>query len=163
MPVATYRLRLPRSPLFASGQAQPIIQQEIARAVFVLVNDIATTARERAPVDRGILRASLFAKVDIGAGGSVTGVVATGKEAPYAADVELGRGPHVVPIGPLRDWARRKLGNERAAYPIQRAIAQHGTRAQPFFRPAIEAVEPRVRGALHAAALRIARRLQGGV
>lgn len=41
--------------------------------------------------------------------------------------VRMGTRPHWAPIGPLKRWAAVKLGDENAAYPVQRSIAEHGT------------------------------------
>lgn len=41
--------------------------------------------------------------------------------------VRMGTRPHWAPIGPLKLWAAVKLGDERAAYPVQRSIATKGT------------------------------------
>lgn len=41
--------------------------------------------------------------------------------------VRMGTRPHWAPIGPLKRWAAVKLGDEDAAYPVQRSIAEHGT------------------------------------
>jgi len=45
----------------------------------------------------------------------------------HAIFVRLGTRPHWAPIGPLKAWARVKLGDENLAYPVQRSIAKHGT------------------------------------
>lgn len=66
------------------------------------------------------------------------GVVEWGYTAPHAPYVEFGTPPHWPPIEPLLGWARRVLGDESAAYAVQRAIAENGTDPQPFFRPGIE-------------------------
>jgi hypothetical protein len=58
-------------------------------------------------------------------------------EAPYAEEVEFGSFPHHVPIKPLKEWAKQKLGDEGAAYAVQKKIAEKGTRAQPFMDPAM--------------------------
>lgn len=55
----------------------------------------------------------------------------------YGIYVEFGTRPHWAPIEPLKDWARRVLGDEDAAYPVQKKIAKKGTPFQPFFRPAV--------------------------
>jgi len=47
--------------------------------------------------------------------------------AAHAIYVRTGTRPHWAPIGPLKRWAAAKLGDEKAAYPVQRSIAQHGT------------------------------------
>jgi hypothetical protein len=41
--------------------------------------------------------------------------------------VRMGTRPHWAPIGPLKRWAAVKLGDEKAAYPVQRSIAKYGT------------------------------------
>lgn len=56
----------------------------------------------------------------------------------YAEAVEFGAAPHWAPIGPLLAWARKKLGDESAAYAVQHKIAEQGTPAQPYMTPARE-------------------------
>ena len=41
--------------------------------------------------------------------------------------VRMGTRPHWAPIGPLKRWAAVKLGDENAAYAVQRSIAKRGT------------------------------------
>jgi hypothetical protein len=50
-----------------------------------------------------------------------------GPTTPHAIYIRMGTKPHWVPIAPLRRWAYWKLGDENAAYPIQKSIAHHGT------------------------------------
>lgn len=45
----------------------------------------------------------------------------------HARAVRTGTRPHWVPLGVLKEWARWKLGDESAAYPIQKSIAKKGT------------------------------------
>ena len=66
----------------------------------------------------------------------------------YAAAVEFGSGPHKPPIKPLKLWAKRKLGDENAAYAVRNKIAKEGTRPQPFLRPAYRKVVPEYKRAL---------------
>jgi hypothetical protein len=92
-------------------------------------------SQERVAVDSGQLQQSGVTpqKRDDGS-------VVWGYNAEYARWVELGSNPHWAPIEPLKGWARRVLGNESAAYAVQRKIAQEGTDPQPFIAPAIEAM-----------------------
>ena len=53
----------------------------------------------------------------------------------YGMDVEFGTNPHVIDEDDLKDWARRELGDEDAAYFVAQSIEKHGTRPQPFIRP----------------------------
>jgi hypothetical protein len=66
--------------------------------------------------------------------------IVVGFDAPHAEFVEFGSRPHWAPIGPLKEWARRKLGNEKLAYPIQRKIAKKGIKEKPFFWPSVNKV-----------------------
>lgn len=57
--------------------------------------------------------------------------------APYSGAIEFGTEPHPISPKVLKNWARRKLGDERAAYAVAKKIEREGTDPQPFFRPAI--------------------------
>ncbi len=46
-----------------------------------------------------------------------------GPTAPHTPYIQTGTKPHWVPIEPLKAWAARKLGDEKAAYAVQRRIA----------------------------------------
>lgn len=52
----------------------------------------------------------------------------------YAPDIEYGTRPHKPPIGPLKIWAAKKLGNENLAFAIAKKIAKKGTKAQKPFK-----------------------------
>lgn len=60
----------------------------------------------------------------------------------YAIFVELGTAPHIAPIGPLKDWARRKFGDEKIAYAVRAKIAVAGTKERPYLRPTADRVYP---------------------
>ena len=55
--------------------------------------------------------------------------------------MEYGSRPFYAPIQPLKEWARRKLGDENIAYAVQAKIAKVGITASPFFRPALSQVQ----------------------
>lgn len=145
-----------------ADKARDVIVQELARAMVEVTEGIADTARLLAPVDRGILRSSIFTEVKPGSGTVfVTGLVATGKQASaYDRAVEFGSRPHWVPIAPLKGWARRVLGDEKAAWAIQRAIARRGTRPHPYFGPAVDEAQREAPTIFRDAHHRIAARLQ---
>jgi hypothetical protein len=164
-PFITYKLTVPNIPLLHAEQSRQVIYREAALAVRAIVEDVASEARSRTPVGAsGLLRASIYTDVTTGTSlsAAIRGTVFTGAQAPYASAVEEGTAPHWAPIGPLLLWARRVLGNERAAYAVQRAIARRGTRGRHMFRDAISAVRPRMEGMLRQAMDRAARLLQGG-
>ena len=104
--------------------------------------DIQSRAKVNAPVFRGLLRVSILQSVDVD-NHKIIGRV--GSALTYAPVVEYGRASGwFPPISELRIWARRKLGDERAAFPIARAIKKRGFKAQPYLMPALEAAKPRV-------------------
>lgn len=94
------------------------------------------TAKTEVPTETGTLRSSIATVVDTV--GATLLQVKVGSPEDYAAPVEFGSEPHFPPVDELRGWARRVLGDESAAFPVARSIAQSGTDAQPFIRPALE-------------------------
>ena len=98
--------------------------------------------------------------------GDVIGLV-TGT-APHTVAVEMGTRPHPVPIAPLLDWVKAKLGldgkeGRQVAFAISRKIAKHGTKGVAMFRRAMEVNNngARVERILQAAVPRITARLTG--
>ena len=134
-----------RASLTPVQQAAPAVQQALAQGVVEVIEDVATRARRNAPVDTGVVRGAIATKVGTarGVGGLVRGTVYVGSQAPYAQAVDEGSRPHWAPIAPLKRWAARKLGDERAAYAVRWAIARRGTRPTHFMRNAIREVVPR--------------------
>ena len=47
--------------------------------------------------------------------------------AKHSMFVRMGTAPHWAPIGPLKAWAKWKLGDEKLAYPVRWSIHKHGT------------------------------------
>ena len=126
---------------------------EVERELQVAAERTVNRAREKVPVDTGNLRANIRVERPR----EYQRVVHTG-EAEYAPYVEFGTGPHFPPIAPLRRWAYHKLGDERAAYAIARAIARAGTEAQPFMRPSFQEEAPRLKVRLREIAKRVSGR-----
>ena len=56
--------------------------------------------------------------------------------AKHSSAIEHGTKPHAVSPNKLKDWARIKLGDENAAYPVAQKIKKFGTDAHPFMYPA---------------------------
>jgi hypothetical protein len=65
--------------------------------------------------------------------------VVLGSDIHYADDVDTGTGPHIADFDAIQKWARRKLGDESAAGPVWRKIAQEGTDPNPYIDESIEA------------------------
>jgi hypothetical protein len=154
-----FRLRTPKAPIFDPQASQMVLQHELRatmqEAVLLAEREVAS----RTPVGAtGILRGSIASEIR-GTPANLRGIVATPQ--PYAAAVEHGSRPHWAPIGPLLLWARRKLGDERAAYRVQWAISRRGTRGVHMFRDAERAIRQPVTRLFQEAMARIRRRLGG--
>ncbi len=103
---------------------------------------IQSLAKKNAPVFRGLLRVSIVQSVQA-EGGKLMAQV--GSTLPYAKTVEFGRASGWFPnFDALKVWARRRLGDERLAFVVGRAIKKRGFRAQPYLNPALEEAQPRV-------------------
>lgn len=61
-----------------------------------------------------------------------------GAEAKHAPFIEFGTKPHFPPIAPLERWARLKLGKPGIGFAIAKKISERGTKAQPYFQPAVD-------------------------
>jgi hypothetical protein len=164
----TITLKLPIGlPLLNAAASRAILTQEVGAGVFSLVEQIATEARSRTPVNTGILRASIATKVVSGVSSRVlvSGEVFTGQQAPYAPFVEYGRAPGRQPPSgegsSLRLWVQRVIGDVSRTYLIARAIGRRGIKGRFFMRDALAAVQPRIRPTLQAAVDRAARLLGG--
>ena len=102
------------------------------KVLFLTMDKMHKLAVQKVTTDRSTLKASI--KLTPETPGSDTYVLSDGVE--YGISIEFGTSPHFVPIAPLLEWSRRKLGDEGAAYAVRAKIAKEGTSAQPFFRPA---------------------------
>ena len=103
---------------------------------------VQSLAKINAPVFRGLLRVSILQGITE-EGNSLVGHV--GSALTYAPVLEHGRQTGwFPPVSELKIWARRKLGDERLAFVIGRAIKRRGFKAQPYLFPALEAGAPRI-------------------
>lgn len=93
---------------------------------------VVRDARKLAPVDRGILRASILPEVR-SEGRTVQGVIGSNQQ--HAPFMEFGTRPHWPPLGALAVWARR---HGTSAFVVARAIARHGIKARRYLRGALE-------------------------
>ncbi|OGS08253.1 MAG: hypothetical protein A2270_10505 [Elusimicrobia bacterium RIFOXYA12_FULL_51_18] len=127
----------------------PQLPQRLRNAIVKAMRESAVLvqsyAKLYAPVFRGLLRVSISQNVSE-EGSRITGEVGSGLA--YASVVEEGRNPWPgampPPSGDLKAWARRKLGDERLAFVVARAIKRRGFRAQPYLRPALLGATPRI-------------------
>jgi HK97 gp10 family phage protein len=104
------------------------VQDALDRAVQKTALQVERSAKQKAPVDTGTLRAS----IQIAPDGVAAYLVGTSVE--YAPDVEFGTQPHV--ITPTDAEALRFEGSGGDIVYAQ-SVDHPGTPAQPFLRPAI--------------------------
>ena len=119
-----------------------VTRQGIVKANQRTAIDVQREAKRNCPHFYGHLKASI--KFTLSLGGLIGEV---GTDLLYAAAVEFGAGPHVVPFRALFEWARLKFGldDERAgatAAAVQKHIAETGTPPHPYLFPAWEFYRP---------------------
>lgn len=128
------------------------VDKKVLEAVKMGLVDTAYTiegeAKQRAPVDTGILRAKIRAKKE----DDLTWYIGT--EVKYAKTIEEGGPPRLVPLEPLIHWVRRKQKIFQVstmediiavAKGVQKGIADKGTRKQPFLMPAWKKILPTIK------------------
>ena len=131
----------------------------LLRAMRESVILVQSLAKVNAPVFRGLLRVSILQGITE-EGGKLVGHV--GSALAYAPVLESGRTMGwFPPISELKIWARRKLGDERLAFVVGRAIKRRGFRAQPYLLPALEAGSSRIQ-TIFESRLREAIQAEGG-
>jgi hypothetical protein len=136
-----------------------IVDEEMNRAMNESVLVLRGRAVEEAPTGvTSILRNSIFSNVE-GDSDHIRGIVGVGPGAPHGICVEGGTKPHWAPIAPLKLWARRILGDEKAAYAVQRKIAKVGTKANPFMQRAADKEQGRIDAFFAAAGTRTVQRM----
>jgi len=132
------------------GKMSTKVSEAILRQTAYAAEEVKRLAQEDVPVDNGILKNSIQIAVRkrvkpiIRGKGTIMPRIKymVGTNLIYARTVEFGGGPRWVPIENLKKWAKRKLGDENAAYAIQKMIAKNGIKPKPFLRPAYQAVIP---------------------
>lgn len=107
---------------------------------------VTGTAKVNAPVDRGVLRASIMPEV-VTMSKTVEGVV--GSNVKYAPAQELGTRPFWPPFQPIYEWVRRKrMATGSAIYAVakgvQRGIAVRGIKGKLFLKRGLDENRERI-------------------
>lgn len=137
----------------ASARAGDGAMEGLQKVGLEIVAEAKKNLNQNKTNNTGTLRAS--GKVQKDKDGVDAGFFAEGSTDGYAAHVEYGRGPTKnagqIPLRTtLKAWVHRKLGIpygkelESATYLIARKIHRKGTKAQPFFTPAVQKFEEKV-------------------
>lgn len=112
--------------------------QALDAVAFDIRSNAIRTLDGNGTTDRGLLKNSITIEKTFSGGRRI------GTNTGYGLYVEFGRPPGKAPNSKhLEGWVKRKLGisGKRAKYVaflIGRGIAERGTKAQPFLRPAFE-------------------------
>lgn len=93
---------------------------------------VTRSAKQNAPVDRGVTRASITPSVE-SRGNETVGVV--GSNLMSALVMEVGARPHWPPLAALEVWARR---HGTTAFLVARAIARRGIKARRYLQRALD-------------------------
>ena len=117
--------------------ARESVELRMREVLWLAMTKVEAIAKSKAPVDTGNLKARIHLHPDQPGKSNYT--ITDGVA--YGIHVEYGTKPHHVPLSPLKEWAGRVLGDEKAAFAVRNAISKRGTPAQPFFRPALHEVE----------------------
>lgn len=118
-------------------QATLLFLAKYAEEAAKYVEDVAI---KNTPVGAtGQLRESIVVEVTQPNGNFYTRLLWT---APHADAVSKGSSAHWAPIGPLKDWAGAKLGDEFLGYAVRSSIATNGTKANPFIENTQKEIAP---------------------
>lgn len=137
----------------ASARAGDGAMQGLQNVGLEIVAEAKKNLNQNKTNNTGTLRAS--GKVQKDGDGIDAGFFAEGSSEGYASYVEYGRGPTKqagqIPLRTtLKAWVHRKLGIpygkelDSATFLIARKIHRKGTKAQPFFAPAVKKFEEKV-------------------
>lgn len=112
-------------------------KKRMQKILFSSMLKMEEIAKRKAPVDTGNLKNKIH--ITPSEFGANKYTLSDGTS--YGVYMEYGTKPHWVPIAPLKEWSRRVLGEEDAAYAVRNKIKEYGVNAQPFFRPALHEVK----------------------
>ncbi len=137
----------------ASSKAGDGVMKGLQSVGLEIIAEAKQNLNQNKTNNTGTLRAS--GKVQSDRDGVDAGFFAQGSNEGYATFVEYGRGPTKqagqIPLRTtLKAWVHRKLGIpygkelDSATYLIARKIHRKGTKAQPFFTPAVQKFEEKV-------------------
>lgn len=101
---------------------------------------VTRSAKQNAPVDTGVTRASITPSVE-SRGNETVGVV--GSNLMSALVMEVGARPHWPPLAALEVWARR---HGTTAFLVARAIARRGIKPRRYLRKALDDNTARIIG-----------------
>jgi len=112
------------------------IREQINEFLEEVAIHLSNELKKEVPVDRGQLRQGIQVLSD----GDDYAVVVQPEHSVY---VQTGAEPFTPPVEPLKNWARRNLGNEDLGWAIQQKISQEGIEPNPYVDRAIDNLQQR--------------------
>lgn len=137
---------------FCAADPRELVRGVGLRLALLAAQAVIDAATPNVPVDTGLLKSSGSAMP------TGDGAIAQ-YDVPYAAGVEHGTPPHDVALEELAGWAQR---HSIPAALVRNAIAQRGTRAQPYFDPAVTVMKGQLPEMIQAAAAELVAALVRG-
>ena len=119
--------------VFDLDELEGELDDETARILEDIANTLVNEMKKEAPTGA---TADLQRSIQIFRRSS--NEIVLGTRLAYAEFVQTGTRPHTPPFEPIQIWARRKLGDESAAWPVWHKIRQEGTDANPYVDRAFE-------------------------
>ena len=119
--------------VFDLDELEGELDDETARILEDIANTLVNEMKKEAPTGA---TADLQRSIQIFRRSS--NEIVLGTRLAYAEFVQTGTRPHTPPFEPIQIWARRKLGDESAAWPVWQKIRQEGTDANPYVDRAFE-------------------------
>ena len=113
-----------------------VVPQKLERAGRDIGVRIRRDAQAGAPVDETRLRDSIEELVS--RVGETLIRITVGTNVEYGEYHEFGTDPFFPPPSELRDWARRRLGDADAAFPVAKSISETGISEKRFLRDALQ-------------------------
>lgn len=135
-------IAVPKLAVLSPQRAAQATQQAIVPAMEEATLLLEREVKSRTPVGATeAARGSIQSATELVRGRTleVRGTVTSAQN--YIVPLERGSKPHWAPIGPLKLWARRILGDEGLAYAVRAAIAKRGTKGAYMFRDGFKASE----------------------
>ena len=120
--------------------------EPMVRAIQDCTMLLTADAKRNAPVNTGLLRASITPEIRAGTT-RIEGIVGSALE--YAPFAELDCRPHWPPPEPIRYWVMRKFqlrgrALQSVTFLVMRKIARHGTKGKHYLQRAFESNVSRI-------------------
>ena len=111
------------------------LTRNMQKACMLVETDAKHNITANGTTNLGQLVNSIWWEVAMLSNGIIGGWVLVG--AKYGGYIEFGTKPHMPPVEPLKQWAKRKLHDEGLGYAVALKIKREGTKPKPYLYPAL--------------------------